>query len=177
MKAASPTRRADSGRTGAAEAPAAAGRVSSSRNSEQLTDFLRLYRAEAFERVRLVKTGVPAGAVDALAKRMAIPKERLVATLGLARATVDRKVRENRPLSSDDSSRIVGLARLVGQVQALVEESGEARNFDAAAWLARWLEQPLAALGGERPADLMDTAEGQALVSDLIARIQSGAYA
>ncbi len=35
----------------------------------------------------------------------------------------------------------------------------------------------MAALGGKRPADLMDTAEGQAIVSNLVARMQSGAYA
>ena len=33
------------------------------------------------------------------------------------------------------------------------------------------------ALGGERPVELMDTMEGQTLVSNLLAQMQSGAYA
>ena len=69
-----------------------------------------------------------------------------------------------------------GLARLVGQVQAMVEESGKPAGFDTAAWVASWLDRPLAALDGQRPAELMDTAEGQALVSQLVARMQSAAY-
>ncbi|WP_176668768.1 MbcA/ParS/Xre antitoxin family protein [Variovorax sp. SG517] len=43
--------------------------------------------------------------------------------------------------------------------------------------VAQWLDQPLSALNGQRPGDLMDTAEGQAMVSRLLSRIQSGAYA
>lgn len=140
-------------------------------------NFVTVFRADAIERVRLVKQGIPASAVENIAKRMAMPKERLVLTLGLARATVDRKARENKPLSTDESSRLLGMARLVGQVQSMVEESGDPTGFNAAEWVARWLDQPLPALGGQRPAELMDTPDGQGLVSDLVARMQSGAYA
>jgi len=138
--------------------------------------FLQAYQADAMERVRIVKAGVPAEVVDLIAKRMAMPKEKLAGTLGLARATIDRKVRENKPLSPDESSRVLGMARLVGQVESLVEESGQPDGFDAAAWVAHWLEEPVPALGGRRPAELMDTPEGQVVVSQLVARMQSGAY-
>ncbi len=139
--------------------------------------FAEIFNADPIERVKLVKDGVPASVVETLAKRMAMPKERLMATLGLARATVDRKVRENKRLSPDESSRVLGMARLVGQVQVMVEESGRPEGFDAAAWVARWLDRPLPALAGQRPAELMDTAEGQGIVANLVARMQSGAYA
>jgi putative toxin-antitoxin system antitoxin component (TIGR02293 family) len=140
------------------------------------TNFLQVFRADAMERVRMVKHGVPANSVEAIAKRMAMPKERLVGTLGLARATIDRKARENKPLSADESSRVIGMARLVGQVQAMVEESGNPEGFNAPEWVARWLDRPLPALDGQRPADLMDTPEGQAIVSQIVARIQSASY-
>ena len=39
------------------------------------------------------------------------------------------------------------------------------------------LERPLAALGGQCPSSLMDTAEGQSIVANLLARLQSGAFA
>lgn len=143
----------------------------------QAIDFLALYRAEPMERIDLVKTGITADAVESIARRMAVPRERIVRTLGLAPATVGRKTRHAQPLSSNDSSRVLGMARLVGQVQAMVEESGNPEGFDAARWVARWLEQPLPALGGRCPAELMDTAEGQSLVVDLVARLQTGAHA
>ena len=139
--------------------------------------FKQAYRADPMELVTLVKRGVTAESVQALAKLMSISKERLADTLGLASATVNRKSRDQKPLSSDESSRVIGMARLVGQVQAMVEESGDPEGFDAATWVAEWLEQPLPALGGRRPAELMDTPEGQNLVSNLVARLQTGAYA
>ena len=140
------------------------------------TNFLQAFHADAMERVHIVKRGVPASAVDVMAKRMGMSKEKLVGTLGLARATIDRKAREHKLLSSDESSKVLGMARLVGQVQAMVEESGDPQGFNAAEWVARWLEQPLPALGGQRPAELMDTPEGQGLVSQLVARMHSAAY-
>ncbi len=112
-----------------------------------------------------------------LARRMSITKERLFATLGLPRATVDRKVRENKALSPDESSRVLGVVRLVGHAQTLVDESGEPQDFNAAQWVANWLAQPMPALAGHCPAELMDTAEGQAIVANLLERAQSGAYA
>ena len=138
---------------------------------------VELYRADPMDRVELVKTGVPAAGFVALASDLGMAKERLAVTLGLARATVDRKIRDNKVLSPDESSRVLGMASLVGQVQSLVAESGQVQGFDAGAWVSHWLEQAVPALGGRRPAELMDTSEGQAIVSRLVAQLQSGAYA
>jgi putative toxin-antitoxin system antitoxin component (TIGR02293 family) len=129
------------------------------------------------DRVAMVKTGVPAADFVVLAAHMCIPKERLAFTLGLARATVDRKVRDNKVFSPDEGSRVLGMASLIGQVQSMVAESGRVPGFDAGAWVSNWLEQPVPALGGRRPAEFMDTPEGQGIVSQLVAQMQSGAYA
>jgi uncharacterized protein (DUF2384 family) len=69
------------------------------------------------------------------------------------------------------------LAHLVEQVEAMVVEAGDPTNFDATAWLSQWLREPLPAVGGGRPIDLLDTTEGQALVSRMLSQIQSGAFA
>ena len=69
------------------------------------------------------------------------------------------------------------MVRLVGQVEAMIQESGDPAGFDATSWMSRWLQEPLPSLGGARPIDLMDTMEGQALVSTALAQAQSGAYA
>ena len=66
---------------------------------------------------------------------------------------------------------------LAAQVQAVVDESGDPEGFDAAKWVRRWLQTPLPALGGKRPAEYMSTSEGRQLVSRLLAMAQSGAYA
>ena len=138
--------------------------------------FVDVYRADPLARVRIIKEGLPATYLDELARQMDVSKDTLLRGLGISSATVSRKVRESKPLSSDDSERALGMARLVGQVQAMVEESGNPEGFNAAAWLAQWLEEPLPTLGGQRPAELVDTSEGQAFVSSLLARMQSGAY-
>jgi uncharacterized protein (DUF2384 family) len=76
-----------------------------------------------------------------------------------------------------DSARADGIAKLVGQVQAMVTESGDAESFDAAGWVFRWLQQPLPALDGKRPIDYLDTTEGQSFIANLLAMMQCGAYA
>ncbi len=136
-----------------------------------------VYGAESGERIRLVREGVPAAALGALARDLGVSKERLYGTLGVPRATMERKARANARLSSDESERVIDLARLIGFVEHLVEESGHEGAFDAPRWVARWLEQPLPALGGAAPATLMDTGEGRRVVFGLVAQMHSGAYA
>jgi len=136
-----------------------------------------LYPFDAIERIEMVKEGVPASLLVLISEDMAISKDKLYTTIGLARATVNRKLREQQVLSQDESERVLGIARLVGQVSTLVKESGNPEGFNAAKWVATWLDQPQPALGGKRPAEMMDTADGRGIVSDLVARMQSGAYA
>ena len=81
------------------------------------------------------------------------------------------------PVSPEESERIISFAKLVGQLEAMIQDSGDPTNFDARAWVARWLVEPLPAFGGARPVELMDTMEGQGLVSAALAKVQSGAYA
>jgi uncharacterized protein (DUF2384 family) len=97
--------------------------------------------------------------------------------LNLSIATVNKKAKQGGTLSPEESERVVGFAKLVGQLEAMIQDAGDPANFDAGAWMARWLTEPLPAFGGLRPADLMDTMEGQGLVAAALGKIQSGAYA
>ena len=119
---------------------------------------LELFRAGVVDRVNIVKNGVPAFYVNVLTVCMGIPKDKFYRTIGLIRATVDRKVRTSKLLNQDESERVMGIARLVGQAQSLVEESGGPTKFNAARWVAAWLDQPLPAMNGKRPGEYMDTA-------------------
>lgn len=136
-----------------------------------------IFREALAARIVMIKRGIAAGNVPLLAKRMDTPRERLVQWLDFPSTTIARKIRLKQDLTQDQAERFVGLSALVGQVEAMVAESGNSQGFDAAHWVARWLEQPNPALGNRRPAEYMDTVAGQELVSALIARAQSGAYA
>ena len=143
----------------------------------QNADYLSLYKEDPLAQVRLVKQGVAPKVIDGLAGGMNVSRDKLLDTLGLKRETIRRRTLKDEALSTEESSRVLGIGRLIGQVQAIVEASGNPEGFDAAAWVGNWLDRPLPALGGQRPAELMDTAEGQAVVASMILRSQSGAYA
>lgn len=143
------------------------------RRTWQFTDY---FAADPIQRVEIAKRGIPAQTPGDIATRMGLTKERMYTLLGLPRATVERKVRERKTLSPEEGLRVLGIGRLVGQAEKMVRESGNAQDFDAGKWIASWIERPIPALGGRRPAELMDTAEGQAIVANLLSRAQSGAY-
>jgi putative toxin-antitoxin system antitoxin component (TIGR02293 family) len=138
--------------------------------------FRKLYGLPSLERIQLVKRGIPARWFVKVSERMAMPKDKLYKTIGVAKATVTRKSRTNQMLDRDESERAIAMMVLFGQVESMVAESGRPDGFEASTWTASWLDRPLSALGGQRPGELMDTADGRALVSDLLARMQSGAY-
>ena len=137
---------------------------------------IELYGAPMLERVNMIREGVSANALVRISRGMQVPKERLYASLRLPRSTMDRKIRDNARLSPEHSEKLLGLERLIGQVERLVAESGNPQDFDAALWLGEWLNSPLPALDGASPGDYMDTMEGQELVATLLAQSQSGAY-
>jgi putative toxin-antitoxin system antitoxin component (TIGR02293 family) len=139
-------------------------------------DALELFRASPTERIALIKSGVPATAAKRLFAGLDIAQRDTLRALDLPVATINKMAKAARRLDPAASERVLGIARLVGQVQAMVEESGNPDGFDAAEWVSRWLREPVAALGGKRPLDLLDTMEGQSLVSQALARMQTGAY-
>ncbi len=139
--------------------------------------YLDLYRAEPTDRIRMVKEGISAWVAKRLVTDLYVEQQTLFSALNLSTATVNRKAIRREALASNEGERVLGVAKLVGQLQAILEESGDPKGFDARAWISSWLREPLPALGGARPLDMLDTMEGQALVSDALARIQSGAYA
>lgn len=124
-----------------------------------------------------IRQGVPARNIGMLANVLELPSLRIAGALGIPESTVRRKVRENAQLAPDQTERLLGLQRLIGQVQAMVEESGNPEDFDAASWTRKWLDEPHPALGGARPIDYLDTMTGQQILADLLSRNVTGAYA
>jgi len=67
-------------------------------------------------------------------------------------------------------------AKLISVVQAIVEESGDARNFDAAAWVDSWLKQTVPALNWKTPADYLYTDEDCDRLILLLRQMQAGVF-
>jgi putative toxin-antitoxin system antitoxin component (TIGR02293 family) len=136
-----------------------------------------VFHASPFERIDMIKHGLRAAVAKRILTDLGIGQGAGQKALKLFPATINKKARQDSTLSPAESERVLGIARMVGQVEAMVRESGDPAGFDAAAWMSHWLREPLPALGGARPLDLVDTMEGQALVSTALAQVQSGAYA
>ena len=139
--------------------------------------FVTLYKAPVLTQVEWVKSGLGARDAKVILGQLRVPQGDALTALHIPVATVNRKAKTNAPLSPAEGERVLGFGRLLGQLQTMVRESGNPEGFDAAAWLSTWMTEPVPALGGARPLDLMDTMTGQALVSQVLAQMQSGAYA
>lgn len=139
--------------------------------------FMALYNAPVLTQVDWVKGGVGARDAKIILGQLQVPQGEALTALQIPVATVNRKAKTNAPLSPAEGERVLGVGRLLGQVQTMVRDAGNPGGFDAAAWLSDWMSSPVAALGGARPLDLLATMTGQALVSQLLSQKQSGAYA
>lgn len=150
--------------------------VALSKRSRAADPFSRLSRTGPAELVTLIKRRVPAAEAKLWLDGTGLTRDATLKALDLPVATFNRKVKANERLSPAESERVIGFARMVGQVQDMIEGADGAEGFDVKAWLGRWLSSPLPAFGGARPLEYMDTIEGQRLVSQILGRIESGAY-
>jgi putative toxin-antitoxin system antitoxin component (TIGR02293 family) len=124
------------------------------------------------------RKGVRGQLLKDLSKRMHLPATRVFDIVGIPKATAEKKVAAGELVAGSGGQAALGMVKLLGIAQELVDNSTaeEARGFDAAKWLGQWLERPQRALGGEKPADLLDTPTGIDVVARLLGSIASGAY-
>lgn len=166
-------------KAGSMLAPAARARMlfQAIARSTQLPRFTPLFDLSVPDQIEIIRDGISPDALKTMIQTMELSQEKVFSYLALSSATINRKIKREERLSPDESARVLGLASLIGQVQAMVERSGDPQGFDAAKWVAGWIERPLPALGGEKPAAYLDTTTGQQMVAELLARMESGAYA
>lgn len=129
-----------------------------------------LIDADPVERIELVRRGFPAAVLKQLADGLDWSKRHVIDTLAL-------RVRIRSRLTTGESERVLCIADAIKDVQTMVDRSGDADGFDAARWLGRWLDAPNRALGGHPPASYLDTIEGGRLIRQLLAQLETGAYA
>jgi len=156
--------------------------------------------ADSRTQIDTVRRGLPARFLSAMSADMQVSKEQLFDWTNIARATANRKIAADVTLTVEESERAFCVAKLIGLVATMVGNNGEAGKqnankkknaktnadatlntaanaFDAAKWTANWLGEANHALGGAMPGEYLDTAEGRALVAQLITQIESGVYA
>jgi putative toxin-antitoxin system antitoxin component (TIGR02293 family) len=149
------------------------------RRSKGVDDFVqRLVAAEPMQLVETERRGVSSVFLKDLSKRMEMPTARLYSIVGVPKATAEKKAAAGELLSGSGGQAALGMARLLGIARSIVENSTapEAKDFDSAKWLGQWLETPQPALGGRKPADIIDTPTGIDMVARLLGAIESGTY-
>jgi putative toxin-antitoxin system antitoxin component (TIGR02293 family) len=138
----------------------------------------RLASATPMQLVEVERHGVVGSFIKDLSRRMEIPSARMYSMLGIAKATAEKKGAAGEFVRGSGGRAALGVAQLLGIATRMVANSTspEAKGFDEAKWLGIWLERPQPALGGRKPADLIDTPTGLGIVSRLLGSLESGAY-
>ena len=116
---------------------------------------------------KLVRKGLPAGSIRALAGKLHLGNSVLSSKLGIPQRTLTRRLSQGSLLTSDESDRTVRMARVYASAVEMIGEQEKA---------VEWLRTPNRALGGEKPLDQLDTDLGARMVEDVLGRIAYGVY-
>jgi putative toxin-antitoxin system antitoxin component (TIGR02293 family) len=121
----------------------------------------------ALELAQLVRKGLPASSVTALAEKLDLASTALSKRLGIPQRTLTRRLSQHSRLTVAESDRTVRLARVYALAIEMIGSDEKA---------VKWLCTPNRALGGERPLDQLDTDLGARAVEDVLGRIAYGVY-
>lgn len=138
----------------------------------------RFHDATPMQIVEIERQGVSSAFIVDLSQRMELPPSRMFTMLRIPKATAARKTAAGAVVDGRAGQAAIGMVKLLGIAQDIVQSSTaeSAKGFDALKWLGQWIERPQPALGGRKPADLLDTPTGVDMVGRLLGAIQSGAY-
>lgn len=115
----------------------------------------------------LVREGLPASSVIALAEKLDLGNAALSRKLGIPQRTMTRRLSQHARLSAAESDRTMRLARVYATAVEMIGNKEKA---------VEWLRTPNRALAGERPLDQLDTDLGAREVEDVLGRIAYGVY-
>lgn len=136
-----------------------------------------LRTADLRRRVLIEREGVPHTVVAGLIDELGASTSEFQQMVGMPKATFAKKIANKEMFSGTSGQSVIGVIELINKVQDMLDPNNpEARNFDVAAWVWRWIRTPQPALGGEVPAHLMDTPSGRQSVMRVLGALASGAY-
>lgn len=116
---------------------------------------------------QMVRSGLPAGSIPALAEKLHLGNNALSRKLGIPQRTLTRRLSQGSTLTPAESDRAVRMARVYANAVEMIGDRDKA---------IEWLSTPNRALGGERPLDQLDTDMGARMVEDILGRIAYGVY-
>ena len=128
---------------------------------------LRARPRSTLDWIGIVRRGISAAAIEALANAVKLSHSELARALGIPERTLARRKREGT-LSSEESAKLLRLARAVGRANEVFEDSEAALH---------WLKSPNSALSGATPLSVLDTEIGAESVLDTLGRIEHGVHA
>jgi putative toxin-antitoxin system antitoxin component (TIGR02293 family) len=108
---------------------------------------------------------------DAAERRVTLGMRYLSAIRGVSEwryVSVQRVLDEHKPLSTEESERVVRLARVFAEAKHVLGSEAKARL---------WLQKPNRTLRGETPLHLLDTDIGANAVFDELGPIEHGVFA
>jgi putative toxin-antitoxin system antitoxin component (TIGR02293 family) len=116
-------------------------------------------------RIDVIRSGVPARVVDDMVEYLDIPKHVIFGVLHMPESTAHKLIKDNRPLDSAASERVVRVADII----RMAEESFGGRQA-----ATRWLKTANLGLGGATPLSMLDTEPGADEVRRILSSIDSG---
>ena len=122
---------------------------------------------KADDLTQLVRKGLPASSITALAGKLDMGNAALSLKIGIPQRTLTRRLSQGGRLTAAESDRTVRFARIYAHAVEMIGSEEKA---------AQLLRTPNRALGGERPLDQLDTDLGARAVEDILGRIAYGVY-
>jgi putative toxin-antitoxin system antitoxin component (TIGR02293 family) len=114
--------------------------------------------------IEALREGLPVRSFEVLQARLGWSRSALADALAIPERTLMRRYKQGH-FSSEESQRLLRLARIVAQGEELFSQSHR---------LSAWLREPVRGLGNKRPVDYLDTDIGAEEVEDLIMRLLHG---
>lgn len=138
----------------------------------------RLRGACLLERVQIERDGVPADVAEGLIAQTALSTSVFRSITRIPKATYTKVLQQQQPFQGAVGHSIVGFIDLINLVEEMVrrDPTWDAKEFDAARWIASWIQHPVSALCGMRPYELMDTPTGREMVMRVLRAAQEGVY-
>lgn len=117
--------------------------------------------------MQLIRKGLPAGSVTALAEKLHLGSGVVSRKLGIPQRTLTRRLSQTSQLTPAESDRTARMARVYANAVEMIGDEEKA---------IEWLRTPNRALGGETPLDQLETDMGARMVEDILGRIAYGVY-
>ena len=121
--------------------------------------------APAVEKIAVIRHGVRARLVNDMVDYLDVPKSVIFGVLHTAESTAHKLIKDNRPLDSAASERVVRVA----DITRMAEETFGGREA-----ATRWLKTPNLSLREEMPLSLLDTEPGAGEVRRVLSAINYG---